>query len=208
MTTGRMISKSLLLPLLLGYLVLAIGKTGVKQTTARWAIAALFFSWCGDLLLMGEGTLFFLIGMVGFMLTHVSNMRFLLLVQPLRMSLNTIMGMAAATLAVGFFYYVLKDQLGSFLLPVVVYMCLIAVSWILSFNLLNHGDDMKKTAPFFIVGIGLFILSDAVLAYNKFFHLSNLLLDLLVMVSYGIAQLTITEGYLNTFKKCTTNLNE
>jgi uncharacterized membrane protein YhhN len=206
LTISRMISKSLLLPLLLVYLVLALGKTGTKQIKSRWAIAALFFSWCGDLLLMGEGTHFFLLGMVGFMLTHVCNWRFLLLVQPLRMSVNTIMGMAAAMLAVGFFYYVVKDQLGSFLMPVVIYMLLIAVSWILSFNLLNHLDNMKKTAPLFIVGIGLFILSDAVLAYNKFFQLSNMLLEVLVMVTYGIAQLTITEGYLNTCKNGTTEL--
>lgn len=159
-------------------------------------MAALFFSWCGDLLLMGEGTLVFLLGMLGFMLTHGCNMRFLLKVQPFRMSVNTIMGLAVAMLAVGFFYFVVKDQLGSFLLPVVTYMLLIAISWILSFNLLNHSDNLKMTATLFIIGIGLFMLSDAVLAYNKFFQLSNMLLDLLVMVTYGIAQLTITEGYL------------
>ena len=55
-TSWRMVSKSLLLPLIIGYLLLNIGKKGAGQITGRIAIAALLFSWWGDLLLMGDGT--------------------------------------------------------------------------------------------------------------------------------------------------------
>ena len=192
----RMISKSLLLPLILGYLLLGIGKKGAGQTTGRWAIVALLFSWGGDLLLMGEGTQLFLWGMICFMLTHLCNIRILMMSNSFRWNNYTIAGTLISILAVGIFYSLLKVNLGSFLIPVVIYMTLIAVSWALSFNLLNH-EQLKKTAAAFIIpGIGLFIFSDAVLAYNKFFQLSSVLLDMLVMLTYGLAQWLITEGYI------------
>lgn len=195
-TSWRMVTKSLLLPLIIGYLLLSIGKKGVSQSTGRWAIAALLFSWGGDLLLMGDGTLLFLTGMICFMLTHLCNIRILTKAHTFRWNVNTLSGTLISLLAVGIFYYLMKDKLGSFLLPVVIYMTLIAVSWALSFNLLNH-DQLKRTAATFIIpGIGLFILSDALLAYNKFFQLSSILIDMLVMVTYGLAQWIITEGYI------------
>ncbi|MFM9020953.1 MAG: lysoplasmalogenase family protein [Sediminibacterium sp.] len=191
-----MVTKSLLLPLVLGYLLLSIGKKGFSQSTGRWAIAALLFSWGGDLLLMGDGTLLFLTGMICFMLTHLCNIRILTKAHTFRWNVNTLSGTLISLFAVGIFYYLMKDKLGSFLLQVVIYMTLIAVSWALSFNLLNH-DQLKRTAATFIIpGIGLFILSDALLAYNKFFQLSSILIDMMVMVTYGLAQWIITEGYI------------
>lgn len=195
-TSWRMVTKSLLLPLVIGYLLLSIGRKGVGQPTGRWALAALLFSWGGDLLLMGDGTFLFLTGMICFMLTHLCNIRILTRAHAFRWSLYTISGILISLLAVALFYYIAKDKLGSFLLPVVIYMTLIAVSWALSFNLLNH-DQLKRTAAKFIIpGIGLFILSDALLAYNKFFQLSSNLMDMMVMVTYGLAQWIIAEGYL------------
>lgn len=196
LTTWRMVTKSLLLPLIIGYLLLCIGKKGVDQSTGRWAIAALLFSWWGDLLLMGDGTLLFLTGMICFMLTHLCNIRILTKAHTFRWSFYTVSGTLISLLAVAVFYYIAKDKLGGFLLPVVIYMALIAVSWAISFNLLNH-EQLKKTAAIFIIpGIGLFIFSDAVLAYNKFFQLASLSLDMMVMLTYGLAQWIITEGYI------------
>lgn len=192
----RMISKSLLLPLIIGYLLLGIGKKGAGQINGRWAITALLFSWEGDLLLMGDGTQLFLWGMICFMLTHLCNIRILTKANTFRWNVNTLTGTVISLLAVGIFYYLMKERLGSFLLPVVIYMALIAVSWAISFNLLNH-EQLKKTAASLIVpGIGLFIFSDAILAYNKFFQLSSVLLDMLVMLTYGLAQWLIAEGYI------------
>lgn len=192
----RMISKSLLLPLIIGCLLLGIGKKGAGQINGRMAITALLFSWGGDLLLMGDGTQLFLWGMICFMLTHLCNIRILTKANTFRWNVNTLTGTVISLLAVGIFYYLMKERLGGFLIPVVIYMMLIAVSWAISFNLLNH-DQLKKTAASFIVpGIGLFIFSDAILAYNKFFQLSSVLLDMLVMLTYGLAQWLIAEGYI------------
>lgn len=196
MTTWRMVTKSLLLPIILGYLLLNIGKKGAGQSTGRWAIAALLFSWGGDLLLMGEGTQLFLSGMICFMLTHFCNIRILAKVSSFRWSIYTVTGTLASLLAVGLFYYLLKDRLGSFLLPVVIYMALIAVSWALSFNLLNLTQLEKTAASFIIPGIGLFVLSDAMLAYGKFLQLTSVSLNMLVMLTYGMAQWLIAEGYI------------
>jgi uncharacterized membrane protein YhhN len=167
----------------------------------KWAIAALLFSWWGDLLLMADGALFFLIGMLSFMLTHISNSRLLFMLQSLRLSIYTCLGFVFALLAVLGFYVALKDSLGSYQLPVVIYMVLISFSLVMAFNLMNQVDFRSTAVSFFIPGIGLFILSDAILAFNKFLFQSPATWDVWVMLTYGLAQWMITEGYRHVLKQ-------
>jgi uncharacterized membrane protein YhhN len=203
----RMITKSLLLPLLIVYLIMATGKSILENRFGKWAIAALLFSWWGDLLLMADGTFFFLVGMLSFMLTHISNSRLLFMLQSLRISIYTGMGFVFALLAVLGFYVALKDSLGSFQLPVVIYMVLISFSLVMAFNLMNQVDFRSTAVSFFIPGIGLFILSDAILAFNKFLFQSPATWDVWVMLTYGLAQWMITEGYRQVLRQPAAHLS-
>ena len=65
------ISKPLIIPVLIGYF---LSQTGiVASSLKRWIIAALFFSWSGDVLLMFQpkDEIFFLLGLSSFLLAHI-----------------------------------------------------------------------------------------------------------------------------------------
>ncbi len=64
------ISKPLLMPLLIGWLLYS----GIRNVTKRnWIILALFFSWLGDVLLMFQekDALFFILGLSAFLIAHL-----------------------------------------------------------------------------------------------------------------------------------------
>ena len=60
----------------------------------------------------------------------------------------------------------------------------------------------KKAALWIMMGAILFVTSDSILAFNKFFSSFNYA-GLIIMFTYGLAQLFITEGavkYINPGK--------
>ena len=60
----------------------------------------------------------------------------------------------------------------------------------------------KKAAAWLMTGAILFVSSDSLLAFNKFFSAFNYA-GLIIMLTYGVAQLLITEGavkYINSEK--------
>ena len=69
---ARVVTKLLLVPTLLLYLYASLPKGKIKPSPVLVFIA-LFFSFLGDLFLTQEGTMFFLLGMVGFIVTHICN---------------------------------------------------------------------------------------------------------------------------------------
>src|SRR5690349_3844675 len=63
--------KPLIVIWLSAYFVLQV--SGVRSNLKKWIIAALFFSWLGDVLLMlqDDNELFFLLGLSVFLLAHI-----------------------------------------------------------------------------------------------------------------------------------------
>jgi uncharacterized membrane protein YhhN len=61
------VTKPLLVPLLLAWLVLNAGGAGRLDAPLRWLGAGLVFAWLGDLLLMGSGDLAFMGGIAAFL---------------------------------------------------------------------------------------------------------------------------------------------
>ncbi len=190
----RVISKCALLPLLLLYLIIT-GSGHHQSPFKKMAMLALFFSWLGDILLTQDGTIFFLMGMVAFMLTHVLNGVLLIRLQSFRMKGASWIGILIAFVAISTVFYWLHDYLGTFLIPIVIYMLLIAAVWVCSFNLSNHTAYRPTAINFFIPGMFLFVLSDSLLALNKFLFHFPARWDLWVMITYALAQLLLTRGY-------------
>ena len=79
---------------------------------------------------------------------------------------------------------------------VVTYMLAISAVWVLSFNLTNHPKYKAAAINFFIPGMFLFVLSDGILAFNKFLLHQPERWDIWVMLTYGLAQLLLTRGYV------------
>ena len=64
----------------------------------------------------------------------------------------------------------------------------------------NLADSIKYNHPavhYFIPGAILFVLSDGLLAINKF-NLQDPKMDIFVMLTYGLAQLYLVMGYYKT----------
>jgi hypothetical protein len=193
MPTIRIISKCLLLPLLIIYLTVS-----TPNTTAinKMALLALFFSWLGDVVLLGEGN-YFVLGMLAFNMTHVQNGKLFLRLHPIRFLGATWIGLGLALGTISLVYYFLQYSLGTFLIPVVVYMVFISAVWVLCFNLTNQPKYKAAAISFFIPGMFLFVLSDGILAFNKFLLHQPERWDIWVMLTYALAQWLLTEGYIS-----------
>ncbi len=193
-TALRTATKLLLLPILAVYLYLSAEKAGRNINLP--AFAGLFFAFLGDLLLTRNGELFFLLGMAAFIGTHISNSIYFLRLYPLYLSKGwyAIMAAIILTFVSGAVIGKIGPALGSFKLPIIIYMVIISCMAILAANTYNHRFLKQLTLRYFITGAAVFVLSDGILALNKFYYHESLL-DLAVMLTYGIAQCLLVMGF-------------
>lgn len=190
--------KPLLMPLLM--IIILQPNNPTKSPKPSLILLAIFLSWLGDVFLLWEAkhSLFFILGLLAFLLAHICYLVYFLK-SGSRFSLNnskTIM------LTVGVFSYGtwlvvrLWPFLGSLSLPVVVYAatlsCMVIISLLLPKNL--------KTTARFLMGFGaiLFLISDSLLAHHLFVK-SAAWVGASVMATYGLAQLFIVMGALHVF---------
>jgi uncharacterized membrane protein YhhN len=196
----RFITKPLLVPLLAIYLVLETNTT--NSSLKAWIFLALLFSWVGDILLLfeGSGSNFFLFGLSAFLVAQVF---YIVFFHNIRMR-EYIRGNALLLLLVIVYYSilisVLSPYLGNMKLPVRIYGVVLSFMVMLAMHTVLGKN--KKAAVWMTTGAILFVVSDSLLAFNKFFSAFNYS-GLIIMVTYGLAQLFITEGavrYINSEK--------
>lgn len=187
----RFITKMLLAPLLIVILLLSHASVSILTYLA---LAGCF---AGDILLSQAGDKFFLIGMLAFMLAHVFNGVYFFRLQGAhhsRMREPVIVGVLLIFVSV-IVFVVLNPYLGQLRLPIVVYMVLISVMAILAACTAGMPPYRKISHGYFIPGAISFVVSDSLLALNKFiFHLQWL--DTIVMFTYGMALYLIAMGAL------------
>lgn len=191
----RFYSKLLLVPFLM--LLFTIHFSGDKSSKGfLLPIIALLGSFSGDVLLAFDGAQFFLFGMLGFMITHISNGIYFYTLNSITIKKAKYAKLALLVLAVScsLIVFVIKENAGTFFIPVIVYMLLIASMTILSANLAESIEYNHAAIHYFIPGAVLFVLSDGLLAINKF-NLQDPSIDIFVMLTYGLAQLYIVMGY-------------
>lgn len=185
----RIVTKPLLVNLLLFYFLLH--KT---ESKTRFLISiALGFSLLGDILLLftGRSENYFISGLVAFLLAHIF---YIIQFSRERNKNRSILKPLVPLLIFGgLFFYFLKDNLGSMLLPVSVYMTIILMMAFFAF--LRKGNVPKKSFELVFTGAILFLISDATLAIDKF-HSPVRFSGILIMVTYGLAQLCIVLGVL------------
>ncbi len=195
------ISKPLILPFLFLYFFTAT-KT-LKSPFTKWIYPALFFSWCGDVLLMfqGQKELFFLLGLSAFLLAHIF---YILYFHFVRLQ-EKIAGNPWYLLLVVIYYSVLmvwlSPYLGQFTVPVRVYGVAISIMLMMAMHMTSLKS--KKAGWMLLAGAVLFVLSDSVLAVNRFYQ-GFPEAGIVIMLTYGAAQLYIVKGaieYLRTGNK-------
>lgn len=162
-------------------------------------LAGLIFSWLGDILLMFDKAypVCFILGLLSFLITHILysiwfirqrkqhpapplNIKYLFLV------------FGYAILLVSFLY----PHLGSLKFPVFFYALVISIMLLTTLSFPHYS----QAKPYFVTGALWFIISDSLLAINKF------MIDLpfastLIRFTYAMAQFLIVAGiirYRNT----------
>lgn len=183
--------KPLIVIWLLSYFILQT--RNVKSDLKKWIIIALLFSWSGDvlLLLQDDNSLFFLLGLSAFLLAHIF---YILLFHFVRVRENVKSRWLLLLIVV--IYYtllisILSPWLGEMKLPVRIYGIVISFMFMLAMHMLFIKNN--RAGLLMMAGALLFVISDSALAINKFYQPFEMA-GLVVMTTYGFAQLLITEG--------------
>jgi uncharacterized membrane protein YhhN len=158
--------------------------------------AALLFSWIGDIILMFvfKSENYFIFGLVSFLLAHIC---YILLFRKDIVSKPKINNPNPLIYTlIGAFWllmmYVLYPKLGEMKIPVTVYSLVICT--MLTFAYYGSSVWKKPAANFILVGATFFVLSDGILAFNKFYQPLPFA-SFLIMCTYLIAQFYIVKGF-------------
>ncbi|RYY97262.1 MAG: lysoplasmalogenase [Chitinophagaceae bacterium] len=192
----RPYSKSVLMPLLIG-MVLHAGPRGAS-TLKILLVTALFFSWVGDALLLfePEGPAFFMGGLGAFLLAQVA---YSVALGTLRAKKGVRFRVAGLVPVLAFYVCLiglLWDHLGELRVPVLVYGGVVSTMLAMAVQLVRLKN--RRSAALLFGGALLFVASDSVLALQKFYWKTpSPYYALIIMITYGLAQLLLTHGLLN-----------
>ena len=188
----KFISKPLIMLSLLLYYIKSV------QRKSKLFIGAVLFSFLGDILLLFDSELFFMLGLVSFLIAHIL---FISMVVGM-LNKSSIQQKIFATMPFMFTYVgllvLLKESLGEMLIPVVIYGLVISVFGVVS--LLNHLILKSKASQYLIFGAAFFVVSDSLLAINKFYE-SQEYYPVIVIITYIIAQYLICKSVIENSKE-------
>lgn len=180
----QLASKALLMPALL------IPVWRANMTKGRWLLSiALILSWLGDLSI----EFVFLAGLAAFLSAHVSYITlFIRLIrpEPRRQPYARLM-LAAVPVMITVLLWKIMPHADHMKLPLVAYALIIGS--MLALSIAGQSHWAPGPAAWVVAGAGLFVLSDSVLAWNKF--VAPLPFSAaIIMVSYMAAQLALVRG--------------
>ncbi len=186
-----LIFKPLLVTSLLGYFVSATA--GVSSSLKTWVIGALVFSIAGDSLLMfsNRNELYFILGLIAFLIAHIF---YIICFHTIRTK-EDINGKWYVAIIVVVYYILiinfLLPHLGALKYPVLIYGLVISFMLLVAIHLYDLRDNL--TARFLLTGAILFVLSDSVLAINKFYKPFSWG-GWAIMLTYTLAQWMLVKG--------------
>lgn len=183
-------------PLLIPVLMLLLHNTHSTVPGKNLLMAGLFFSWMGDVFLLFENKqpLFFIFGLASFLITHIFYIVYFLGIRSANASLLKKQPLPVALVpAYGILLvWLLYPELGDLKLPVMVYAAVICTMLLCSLHIFLKVN--KKAAVLYVLGAAAFVLSDSLLAINKFYH-PFAYAGVFIMLTYCAAQYFIVNGY-------------
>lgn len=187
------IAKSLLMPALLGYFISY--SRALTSSLKNWIIGALLFSWAGDVLLIFQSrdSLFFLLGLSAFLLAHIFYIIYFHKIKSREKTPEITWLYFPVILYYTLLMSLLFPHLGSMEWPVSFYGGVISFMFLRALHMLYIKN--RSAGLLLVAGAGLFVVSDSVLAINKFYQPFEAA-PVLIMLTYGLAQWLLTEGAL------------
>lgn len=165
----------------------------VSVSVSRLMLGALLFSLAGDVLLLFvvRSQLFFITGLVMFLLAH---MMYILVFLKNRNKKKKNWGFLLLTIFYGVgLFYLLYPGLGNMLVPVIVYMFVILGMSNTAY--LREGKVSKQSYLLVFLGSIFFMLSDSILAFTMFYK-PLVFGNIWIMTKYAAAQILIVYGVL------------
>ncbi len=182
----EMIAKPLITTSLVILYLLSVSKPNF------WYVSALLFAFWGDVLLLFPDQ-FFVFGLASFLLAHVLlitvSSRFLQQVSKLRILVHSL----PFVVILAVLLYLIYPNLEELLIPVIIYGIVISVFGVVAF--LVYTNDKSIANSWLFLGALIFILSDSILAINKFSQSSEFF-GIAIMITYIIAQYLICKAMI------------
>jgi len=192
----QFIFKPLIIPVVIGYFDSQIND--ITKGFNKWIVAALIFSWIGDVQLMFQDKkdIFFLLGLSSFLLAHVF---YIVYFHQVRVKENVKSNPWLLVIVVvyyGALISFLSPYLGDMKLPVRIYGIVISFMFMLAMHMLFIRN--KSAGKWMMIGVLLFVLSDSLLALNKFYQ-SFEFASVAIILAYALAQFFIVKGAVDYF---------
>ncbi|PVX47266.1 putative membrane protein YhhN [Flavobacterium sp. 103] len=190
--------KPVLLPILLAAVVVSDNFPSKKIL-----LTALTFSWIGDIILLftDRGELYFIFGLVAFLVSHLVYIILFSKQQNTRTNDNKVLFWVGVLVIIVYFIFMIDTlfpKLGPLKIPVLVYAIVITTMLFFAFK-----GSLKWAIPannYILIGAIVFVSSDSILAFNKFYapieHAS-----FYIMATYCLAQYLIVAGILKLNSK-------
>ena len=185
--TLKTIAKPMLLTLL------AIVYLASVKKPIFWFVLGMFFSFLGDVLLMFNGANFFMFGLSAFLIAHVLYIKVTSSFLPSHLTVKMISSSFPFVIFFIVLMYLIYPNLNEMLVPVVVYG--VTISTFGSVALLNYRCEKSTENLWLFIGAVLFILSDSLIALNKFYE-PNEIYGVSIMVTYILAQFLICKAMI------------
>ena len=154
----------------------------------KWYVIALIFSFFGDVFLLYSGQSLFIMGLVSFLLAHFIFISIVLKRIQKTSFLKIISSVIPFLVVFILLIFGLKESLNEMLLPVIIYGLTISTFGIVS--LVDFQNRKSQKSLFMVLGAMVFMISDSVLAINKFYNASHLF-EIIIMSTYIAAQYLI-----------------
>ncbi len=187
----RYITKPLILVFLIAFFLQ--NNSGLSRRVIRLMLAALAFSLIGDVLLLFDkvDTLFFIGGLVSFLMAHVFYIMVFVKKRNTKKK-NRIFPVLTTVYAVVLFC-VIQPGLNELLIPVVFYMIVILLMSNMAY--LREGKVIASSYRFVFIGALFFMFSDSLFAINLFYT-PLYMGDVFIMATYALAQFLIVYGVI------------
>lgn len=187
---NRLWSKPILMPLLF---VVALSLNQFKTQNISLLLVSIIFAWLGDIILLSDYKLSFLLGLSAFLSMHLIYIYLFNKQRSIGLhkhKLSVLIISAISTFSIVFFW----NKTASLQIPVSIYCIVIGLMSLLAL--------MRWKSQYYwhvVAGSFLFMISDILLAFNKFVNEFSSA-DILVMSTYLIGQFLIIYGYIKDLK--------
>ena len=190
-------------PLLIPFLLYIVSVSDPFRTQ-KTLLFALFFSWVGDVLLMfaNQHALFFILGLISFLIAHLAYIILFQRQNKINENNNYLWFIPFVIIYLVTILRILWPFLNEMKIPVLVYAIVISLMLLMSIKAYFQWE--KPSNLWVLIGAILFVISDSILAINKF-HSPVLMSSFWIMSTYLGAQFCIVNAILQKQKKLSFN---